>query len=300
MALNPLEQRVLEDFRMGRAPGGGPDDDEAWVAFLLRCTLDVVRQVRAAAGERVVRQMKDDGSPTIPLERDIEARIREALQDFAPGAAFVGEESGGEMDPDGWTVVVDPIDGTWAYLGHTETFSTVLTVFREGRPYAGAVGSPRLGEIGYCVAGGRTRLVRLDLVGEGDVADDLPVGDDDPPTLLVNAHPARARSREMQSLLGAWSGNEIQTVRSPGGSPSWSLLDAARGHFTYVNHWSTRGARPWDLAAGTLLVRGAGGDVVDLDGRPIDPVGHTGPFVADVRGERRDAVVRILKRARFS
>jgi 3'(2'), 5'-bisphosphate nucleotidase len=256
--------------------------------------------VRAATGERVVRQMKDDGSATIPLERDIEARIRESLQDFAPEAGFVGEESGGELDPDGWTVAVDPIDGTWAYLGHTETFSTVLTVFKEGRPYAGAVGSPRLGEIGYCVAGGRTRLVRLNLVDEGDVADDLPLGDDSPSTVLVNAHPARGRSEEMRSLLSAWAGNEVRMVRSPGGSPSWSLLDAARGHFTYVNHWNTREAQTWDLAAGTLLVRGAGGDVVDLDGRPIDPVGHTGPFVADVRPERRDAVVRILRGARPS
>lgn len=300
MTLNSVERQVLEEFRQNHAPTGGAEGDDAWVGFLLRCILDVGRQVRSASRERVAKRIKEDGSPTIPLEREIEVRIREALRAFAPDATFVGEESGGDLDPKGCALVVDPIDGTWAYLGHTETYSTVVTVFRDGRPHAGAVGSPRLGEIGYCVVGRRARLVTLDLVGEGDAAEDLPHGDDDPSTVLVNVHPARARSEEMQLLLEAWARGDVRMVRSPGGSPSWALLEAARGHFTYVNHWSARGARPWDLAAGTLLVRGAGGDVVDLTGRPIDPVGHVGPFVADVHAERRETVVSILQGARRS
>jgi hypothetical protein len=46
-----------------------------------------------------------------------------------------------------------------------------------------------------------------------------------------------------------------------------------------------------------LLVRGAGGEVVDLEERPIDPVAHRGPFVAGVEPSHRARVVEIARRA---
>jgi fructose-1,6-bisphosphatase/inositol monophosphatase family enzyme len=57
-------------------------------------------------------------------------------------------------------------------------------------------------------------------------------------------------------------------------------VEAARGHFVYANLWSKRPAEAFDLAAGVLIVRQAGGEVSDLDGEPIDALRHRGPFVA--------------------
>jgi fructose-1,6-bisphosphatase/inositol monophosphatase family enzyme len=86
-------------------------------------------------------------------------------------------------------------------------------------------------------------------------------------------------------------------VRSCGGSPAWGLLEAARGHYVYVNAWAVRPAEPFELAAGVLLVRGAGGEVTDLGGAAIDLVRHAGPWLAAVDAEQRARVAAIVARA---
>ncbi len=87
----------------------------------------------------------------------------------------------------------------------------------------------------------------------------------------------------------------MRMVRSPGGSPAWALLEAAKGSFVYVNLWSKRPAEAFDLAAACLLVRGAGGEITDLDGTPIDLVSHAGPFVAAVDEDHRRIVAELVR-----
>ena len=52
-----------------------------------------------------------------------------------------------------------------------------------------------------------------------------------------------------------------------------------------------------EIVAGTLLVRGAGGEVADLEGRPIDMLSHTGPLVAAIDARGRGAVVELARAA---
>jgi fructose-1,6-bisphosphatase/inositol monophosphatase family enzyme len=289
MSLNRLEQRVVSAFRNGHSLE--TDDlslDQAWVAFGLHRVLGICRSLRTI-GKGEGATLKDNGSPVTELELTIEAGVRESLKEFDPHAVMVGEESGGAMSPDHVTVAVDPIDGTWAYLNHTETSATVFNVFHAGRPYLGILANPVTGEIGA------TRLIRLDVFGEEDEAISLPLPDAPVGTTLVNLHPAREGRRVASALLAAWGRQDIRSIRSPGGSPAWALLEAARGHFIYVNQWSKKPADPWDLAAGLLLVLGAGGDVVGLDGDTIDPLAHSGPFVAGLGAERLRLVTDIVR-----
>ena len=298
MPLNALETSVVGGFRSGGSvPSDDPDKGESWVAFGLHAALVAGGSVREARGERGHAMLKDDGSPHTELELTIEEVVRVDLARFAPDAVMVGEESGGRMSSDGFVVAIDPVDGTWAFLSQTETYSTTLNVFRDGEPYFGIVSNPATGEVGYALAGHGTRLVRLDLFGEGDAGMDLPLRHFADGKLLVNLHPGRASGGVQRALHEQWTGGPVRMVRSPGGSPAWALLDAARGHYTYANVWSKRPAEPWDLTAGLLLMRGAGGDVVDLERRSIDPVAHSGPFVAGVDERGRDAVVEILRGA---
>jgi fructose-1,6-bisphosphatase/inositol monophosphatase family enzyme len=286
---------ALEEAAANRADTDRPVEELVWTTFLLRTVLEAGRTVRAVPPS--VLELKRDGSPVTALERDIELEIKEALEVFEPEAVFVGEESGGWLHDAGWTLSIDPIDGTWAFLSHTETFSVVMNLFLEGQPFMGVVASPLTGEIGYAAAGGGTRLVRLDVLGEGDQGFALPLGDRDSKKTLVNLHPAERGSRLVSAFYEAWERRDVRMVRAPGGSPSWAMLEAARGHFTYVNEWAKSAADPWDLAAGVLLVNGAGGVVVDLDGQPIDPVGHIGPFVASVSEQQCSRVLSIVREA---
>lgn len=276
----------------------GSLNDDSWVQFGLQALLSVAGRIRLLAEHAAVSKVKADGSPTTVLESEIEALVRRALKDFAPGASFLGEETGGSLEEAGWTVVLDPIDGTYAYLGHTETFASVMTIFEDGEPRIGLIASPLTGEVGYAVTGERSRLLRLDVFGEGHQGVDLPQAAGEASPVLVNVHPARHAGHALDTLMEGWREKRVRMVRAPGGSPSWALLGAARGHFTYVNLWEAAEAAPWDLAAGLLVVRGAGGEVVDLAGHPIDPVGHRGPFIAGVRREHRDRVRELLRSTR--
>ena len=297
--LNELERVCIEAFRSGAAsePQRSNKESEAWIEFGLTLLLDasrIARERSSAFGlERV--ELKGDGSPVTPLELEVESLLRARLQAFDPGVMVMGEETGGTLNHSGLTVAIDPVDGTWAFLTGTETYAMVLALFRDGTPVLGMVSNPSTGQLGYATQGGEARLVQLSMFGEPDSASSLPDHRPGSAAVLVNVHPTRRGQPLVKALYEAWQQERIGMVRSPGGSPSWALLEAARGAFVYLNLWSTVPAQPYDLAAGVLLVESAGGSVVDLRGEPIDPVSHLGPFIAGVDESAREKVADIAR-----
>lgn len=69
-------------------------------------------------------------------------------------------------------------------------------------------------------------------------------------------------------------------VFSVTGSPSWMLSQAAKGCFTYIHSWSKVRAKEFDLMPGIMMVKEAGGDVIDHQGDSIDGNNHLGLFIA--------------------
>jgi 3'(2'), 5'-bisphosphate nucleotidase len=290
-----LSHRLSEDAVV--PAGGGAIDRQLY--FGLRLVLEAGRLVRAKRafmhGSDVT--VKADGSPATEVEALIEARLREWLSAFGSTVVVVGEESGGALPLTGTAIAIDPIDGTRAFLAETETYSTALAVIKDGVTGVGIVSNPVTGEIAYATADGPARLIRLSLFGEPDAALKLGARDADDSPLLVNLQPSRGGSPVVDALYGAWDRREIALVRSPGGSPAWGLVEAARGHLVYVNLWSERPTEAFDLAAAVLIVRRAGGDVSNLDGHPIDALRHSGPFVAGLDRAKISRVTAVLKSA---
>ena len=300
MSLTPLEQSALESFRRGEFPPKPTGDERAdWISVGLAIGLYSAQLLRSSGPSVNVEEvdLKSDGSPVTELDRRVEEMVRTALADFHPEAAIVGEEGGGELLADGPAVAIDPVDGTWAYISGTGTAAMTLAVFADGLPFFGVVANPTTGEIAYAVEGGNARLIQLAVFGESDAAHRLPLGGADPSKALVNIQPSLKAQPIVKALYEAWDQRRIQYVRSPGGSPVWAMLEAAKGRFCYLNMWSERPAEAYDLAAGVLLVRAAGGDVVDLNGAPIDSVRHSGPFVAAIQPAVRSTLVEIVRAA---
>ena len=292
--LTPTETACLDAFRAGSDAAHGPaaHDEDGWVAFGLRLLLDagrMVRSVRGALGPADV-SIKNDGSAVTTVDTAIEEMFRERLAAFDPRAGVVGEEGGGSLPASGVGVAIDPVDGTWALVNDTETCATTLAIFRDGEPSLGMVSNPATGEIAYAPVPGAARLLQLSLFGEDDRADVLPRPRLDGGGPLVSVHPSRRAGPLVAALYRAWRDDEVSLVRAPGGSPAWALAEAAKGSFVYVNLWSRAPAAAYDLVAGTLVVRGAGGDVTDLEGSPIDAVRHAGPFVAGTDAASRRVV----------
>ena len=296
--LTPLEKNCIERFRKGEAfdAAGG---ESPWVDFGLRLLLEtgtIVRDMRLTAKADAVR-FKDDGSPWTEQERQVEALVKDRLAGFCPEAAFVGEESGGELPAKGLAVAMDPVDGTWSLVNHAETCTNTLAAFRDGIVFLGMIQNPVTGEVAYASEGNGARLIQLSLFGEPDRARDLPCERVRAESVLVNLQPQRDAADATGALFAAWRGGTVHMLKLTGGSPSWSLLEAAKGSFVYVNLWTTKPADPFDLAAGVLLVREAGGDVTDLGGIPIDAATHSGPFIAAIDGKLRDELAGIIKRS---
>ena len=294
--LTSLEQECLSEFRSGLDPTPSTcRNPEDWLRFGLTTLLKAGRMVRTELSGGVDADLKEDGSPATRLEAQIEADIRERLKTICPEVRMVGEETGGILNPDGLSLAVDPVDGTWAFLTGASTAATTLAVFDEAQPVIGMVSNPSTGEIAYAAKDQRSRLLRLSLYGETDTSVELPDQGGNSAPVLVNFHPARAGAPLLKGLYESWQRGEIHLVRGPGGSPSWALAEAARGAFTYVNLWSEQPAEPYDLAAGALLVIGAGGQVCDLENQPADLIRHRGPFVAGINAASRRLVTGLLK-----
>jgi fructose-1,6-bisphosphatase/inositol monophosphatase family enzyme len=297
--LTDVERTALDDHRQAAdaALPQGRESIDARLYFGLRLVLEggrLVRAHRGVSGSATVT-VKTDGSPATDVEALIEQRLRTWLAALGSNVAVVGEETGGELPARGAAIAVDPIDGTRAFLTETETYSTTVAQLEDGAPVVGLVSNPATGEIAYATAGGPARLIRLSVFGEPDAAETLagPPANDGP--FLVNLHPSRYGAGAAAALHAAWTRRDIAMVRSPGGSPAWGLVEAARGHFVYANLWSRRATEAFDLAAAVLIVRRAGGDVVAVDGRPIDALCHSGPFVAGLDPARVSRVTDLLR-----
>ncbi len=292
MTLRDAESSYVRSFRSGSWREDQWWGERDWVGFAVTQALDAMRTIRTATATSLSQKtaFKEDGSPVTAIECRIELAVRDALYAFAPEATLVGEESGGSLPATGDAVALDPVDGTWAFVTGSGTYATTVAVFHDGAPYVGVIASPTTGEVVYASRGAGTRLLTLPLFDEGDSATDLPVYAES--NILVSLHPSRRAGQAVGRLYEAWSEGTIRMVRSPGGSPALALAEAAKGRYIYVNMWSKKVAAPYDLAAGVLVVREAGGEVTELDGTPVDVLKHSGPFIS---GIDRDAMAQVAQ-----
>ncbi len=94
---------------------------------------------------------KSDGSPVTVADRDAEAHIRARVERLFPGDAFLGEEFGESPGKTDFRWIVDPIDGTRAFVHGVPLFGTLIGIERHGRMVAGVLNLPALmgGEMLY-------------------------------------------------------------------------------------------------------------------------------------------------------
>ena len=219
------------------------------------------------------------------VDRACEAHLVAALAHERPADAVLAEEGGGH-DRAGaiWRWVIDPLDGTTNYAHGYPRFAVSIGVEREGEPALGVVYDPLLDELYHAVAGGgafrngraihvsREAALERALLATG-FAYDKAVNDDD------NVAEFRA------ALKGA------REVRRDG-SAALDLCYVAAGRFD--GYWEFRLAA-WDVAAGGLIVREAGGRVSDAAG---GPGWRGGRQVVATNGRVHGALLELLARAR--
>jgi myo-inositol-1(or 4)-monophosphatase len=201
-------------------------------------------------------------------DRDAEDSIRSVLGKLRPQDGMLGEEGGAIAGTSGVQWVVDPIDGTTSYLyGRSDWSVSVAAVRRhDNHVLVGAVAEPVLGRITIASAGGglldtaSTTATRKRATSLSHALLELNLG-----------------SEHQKTRAGAMVAALVPHVRDVrrGGSAASALAHMATGRADAV--WAP-GLRPWDCAAGVLLVMESGGTVGDLDG----PSGGTWPVSGDI------------------
>ena len=226
--------------------------------------------VRSREGDRTQLDIREKQAADFVSEVDTgaETRIREVLDRMIPGAFVVGEELSPTASTAGETVfVVDPLDGTTNFLHGFPAYSVSIGAMIEGVLVAGVVLNIPHGDLYTATRGGgafrngeRIRVSGISAPNRALVGTGFP---------FKNLEFIERYVRQFERLTRAQSG-----IRRAG-SAALDLAWVADGCFDAF--WELRLA-PWDIAAGLLLVREAGGRVTDLEGRDIVPV--SGPVVA--------------------
>lgn len=251
------------------ATGGAANDTRALLATCVAAAVKAGDIVRAAAArlEDVQWEVKGPADFVSEVDRSAERAIAGIVAERHPDAVLIAEEMTPGAVGAALTFVADPLDGTTNFLHGFPWYAVSIAALVNGTPAAGAVLNVATGELFTATAGGGARRngqpVHVSRITEPNRA------------LIGTGFPFKHREgiapymdvlpRIMEQTAG---------LRRPG-SAALDLCDVACGRFDAF--WEFRLA-PWDVAAGILLIREAGGVVTDFAGRPA-PVAH-GPIVA--------------------
>jgi myo-inositol-1(or 4)-monophosphatase len=213
----------------------------------------ILRYMNRIEGLAVVEKQRMDFASEV--DRLAEAEIVKELRRAYPTHAIVGEESGQTgKGPLVW--VIDPLDGTHNYLRGIPHFSVSIALLEKGEPVYGVVFDPLRDEL-YTASKGdgaylNDRRIR---VGRRDGLEGA---------LLGTGYPYRVRNHlESQLAITQALLQEAEDIRRMG-SAALDLAYVAAGR---LDGYFEPGLQPWDMAAGALLVREAGGVYNDFSGR---------------------------------
>ena len=207
--------------------------------------------------ENLQVSVKGPGDFVSAADKRAEKVLYEELVKARPGYGFVLEESGEIEGPDkSHTWIIDPLDGTTNFLHGLPIFAISIGLQREGQLVAGLVYNPATDDMIIAEKGQGAYLNnrRLRVAARRDMGEAL-IGCGIPHIGKADGH-ARFRA-EFDAVMGK-AGN-IRRL----GSAALDLCFVAAGN--YDGFWE-RDLKSWDMAAGIVIVREAGGYVTDADG----------------------------------
>ena len=192
----------------------------------------------------------------------VENFIIEKISIHFPDYGIVAEESQLSSDnPD--KIIIDPIDGTTNFVHRIPNVAISIGIFRDIRPYAGIVYNPIQDELYHAVKGEGAYCngERLTVTDENRFKHAL-IATGFPYTIDKSRDDFEWNMRKVGNILP-----DVQDIRRLG-SASLDLCYVARGSF---EGYYEMNLKPWDVAAGMVIVEEAGGMISDQNGNPYDP-----------------------------
>lgn len=224
----------------------------------LAADLALIREAAREAGAIAMRHFRNDPdvwmkngvSPVSAADIAVDTFLRETLSLARPGYGWLSEET--VDNPDRLsarrTFVVDPIDGTRAFIEGKRTWCVSIAVVEDGLPLAGVLDCPAKEEIYEAEAHGPALLNGKAIAVAAGGAGDLRVAGPKP---MLRQAPAWMRA-----------GPDIPYIPSLAYRIAMVASGALDATFVKPN------SHDWDLAAADLILRRAGGGLIERDGTP--------------------------------
>lgn len=265
---------------------------DAFIIDLNRASADAILPLFRAdhgledkgAGKNLPRDSHAAFDPVTEADRGAEAAIRKLISERFPEHGVIGEEYGEDRPDAEFVWVLDPIDGTRAFISGLPMWTTLIGLRHQGRPVLGSIGQPYVGEIFIGHAGGSRLLARGQetpiRVRECADLTDAVIATTDPDACFDGAE------------RGAWLQVRSAAKLARLGCDAYAYAMVAMGKMDMVIE---AGLKSWDIEAAIPVIEGAGGLVTNWRGEPVGPNG--GQMV--ISGDRRplDEALVSLKRS---
>ncbi|KQV56594.1 MULTISPECIES: histidinol-phosphatase [unclassified Caulobacter] len=267
---------------------------DAFIIDLNRASAEVILPLFRAdhgledkgAGKNLPRDSHAAFDPVTEADRGAEAAIRKLISERYPEHGVIGEEYGEDRPDAEFVWVLDPIDGTRAFISGLPLWTTLIGLRHQGRPVLGSIGQPYVGELFVGHAGGARLLAR---------------GQETPIKVreCANLTDAVIATTDADACFdgaerGAWLQVRAAAKLARLGCDAYAYAMVAMGKMDMVIE---AGLKSWDIEAAIPLIEGAGGLVTNWRG---EPVGQNGGQMV-ISGDRRpldEALVSLRRSAK--
>ena len=249
-----------------------------FLATALEAARAAAEVVRRYYQSNLAVTIKADKSPVTEADVETERTIRGIIAARYPEHGFYGEETGSSALDAEYLWLVDPIDGTKAFVREYPMFSTQIALMHRGRLVVGVSSAPAYGELAYGEA------------GVGAWLGDRPIRVSDVDTIegaaLSTGNLKTLATGPQWSAFGRLAGR-LNRIRGYGDFLHYHLLASGR-----IDAVVESDVNILDIAACAVIVEAAGGRFTDLDGQPLTLASTS---VLASNGRLHDAVLSAIR-----
>jgi histidinol phosphatase-like enzyme (inositol monophosphatase family) len=242
-----------------------PDRLEELDAFLLELNRAAARVILPLfRGDHGLENKLGPGAfdPVTDADKGAERAIRRLISEHYPDHGVIGEEYGEDRSDAEWVWVLDPVDGTRAFIAGLPLWCILIGLRFQGRPVLGSINQPFLGEL-YIGHAGASRLLTASESRPLKVRPCSRLSD----AIIATTDPEGCFK---EAELAAWSQIRAGARLARLGCDAYAYAMVAAGTMDLVLE---AGLKAWDIDAAIPVLEGAGGLVTDWRGKPVGPHG---------------------------
>lgn len=203
------------------------------------------------------KHTRNEYDPVTEADRGVERFLREQIASRYPTHGIIGEEEADSAGSSEFSWIIDPVDGTRAFISGMTAWGIMLGLRQHGRPVGGVIHQPYVGET-FCGGNDVATLYRAGKERRLDTRNCVDVSD----AILYSTHPSLfSEPADFAAFMGVAERSRL--MRYGGDCYAYCLL--ALGTIDLVIE---SGLQPYDVQPLIPIIEGAGGVITDRDGQP--------------------------------